>query len=131
MDSPLGLSDSLNMSAATTLTDDTERYNRSYTLLYSVPYGYATFSAFASHSDYLNTQPLQIYSVQLSGHTDQAGLRADYVVARDQHSINTLSVQLTRKQSRNYFADALLGISSPTLSVLSPVPRECKFSIAA
>ncbi|MGL4416978.1 MAG: ShlB/FhaC/HecB family hemolysin secretion/activation protein, partial [Plesiomonas shigelloides] len=110
---------SLNMSAATTLTDDTERYNRSYTLLYSVPYGYATFSAFASHSDYLNTQPLQIYSVQLSGHTDQAGLRADYVVARDQRSINTLSVQLTRKQSRNYFADALLGISSPTLSVLS------------
>lgn len=119
LDSPLGLSDSLNMSAGTTLTDDTERYNRSYTLLYSVPYGYATFSAFASHSDYLNTQPLQIYSVQLSGHTDQAGLRADYVVARDQRSINTLSVQLTRKQSRNYFADALLGISSPTLSVLS------------
>lgn len=119
LDSPLGLSDNLNMIAATTLTDDTERYNRSYTLLYSVPYGYATFSAFASHSNYLNTQPLQIYSVQLSGHTDQLGLRTDYVVERDQRSINTLSVQLMHKKSRNYFADALLEISSPTLSILS------------
>ncbi|MGL4605106.1 MAG: ShlB/FhaC/HecB family hemolysin secretion/activation protein [Iodobacter sp.] len=117
-DSPLGLSDFISLSAQSSLAPAGERYSRSSSLFYSLPYGYWTISAFASESSYLNTQQLQIYSVELSGESSQSGLRLDRIVARDQHATSTASLQISHKRSANYFAGSRLDISSPTLSVL-------------
>jgi hemolysin activation/secretion protein len=94
-----------------------KRYNRAYTLLYSLPYGAFTFSGFASYSQYLNHQQLVFNSYKLHGQTQQYGLRGDYVFYRDRDQINTLSGQLTHKRITNYFETVRIGLGSPTLSL--------------
>lgn len=117
-DSPLGLSDFISVSAQRTTDDNATRHSRSESLFYSLPYGYWTLSAFASRADYLNPQPLQTTTVQLSGSTAQGGARLERVWSRSQDHISAASVQLTHKRVQNYFEDVLLAVSSPTLSVL-------------
>lgn len=117
LDNPFNLSDFVNFSASSSLKDYAERYNRSYSLLYSVPFGYLTVNGFASFSEYLNNQQLQIHSVALHGETQQAGIKADYVYYRDQDQIDGLYTQLSHKQVDNYFDTVRLDISSPTLTV--------------
>jgi hemolysin activation/secretion protein len=79
LDSPFGLSDFASLNVAGTLDNPAQRYNRAYTLLYSLPYGAFTFSGFASYSQYLNHQQLVFNSYKLHGQTQQYGLRGDYV----------------------------------------------------
>jgi hemolysin activation/secretion protein len=117
LDNPFNLSDFVNVSVSSSLTDYDERYNRSYSLLYSVPFGYFTVNGFASFSEYLNNQQLKIYSVALHGETQQAGIKADHVFYRDQDQLDSVFTQLTYKQVDNYFETIRLDISSPTLTV--------------
>ncbi|AMC35763.1 ShlB/FhaC/HecB family hemolysin secretion/activation protein [Janthinobacterium sp. B9-8] len=117
-DSPFGASDFISISSQSSTDNPNTRYSRSSSLFYSLPYGYWTLSAFASESRYLNTQQLNIYSVQLSGESSQSGVRLDRVLARSQHATSTASVQLSHKRSDNYFEDGWLDISSPKLTVM-------------
>lgn len=116
-DSPLGLSDFVSVSAQRTSNDNAVRHSRSESLFYSLPYGYWTFSAFASRADYLNPLQLQYSAVNLSGRTAQSGLRVDRVLSRGQDQTTSLMAQLTHKRVRNYFLDSEIEITSPTLSV--------------
>ncbi|OWY40640.1 hemolysin activation protein [Xenophilus sp. AP218F] len=118
LDNPFGLNDFISLSAQRTADDNAERHSRSESLFYSLPYGYWTFSAFASRADYLNPQRLLYSTVALSGNTAQTGARVDRVLYRDQSQVTTADLQLTQKRVRNYFQDVELGISSPTLTVL-------------
>ena len=117
LDNPFNLSDFVNFSASSSLTEYDERYNRSYSLLYSVPFGYFTVNGFASFSEYLNNQQLKIHRVALHGKTQQAGIKADYVFYRDQDQLDSVFTQLSYKQADNYFETVRLDISSPTLTV--------------
>lgn len=62
LDSPLQLNDSLNLSFSDTLNHG-PRYSRSNSLFYSIPYGYWTYSLFASHAEYRS--PLKVSNTTL------------------------------------------------------------------
>ncbi|WP_236372167.1 ShlB/FhaC/HecB family hemolysin secretion/activation protein [Pseudomonas salomonii] len=116
LDSPLQLNDSLNLSFSDTLNHG-PRYSRSNSLFYSIPYGYWTYSLFASHAEYRS--PLKVSSTTLynSGRTDQVSLRTDRVLWRDQGHQLSANLQLAYKDVDSYLQKVRLGIQSPTLSV--------------
>ena len=116
LDSPLQLNDALNLGFSETLNHG-PRFSRSNSLFYSVPYGYWTLSAFASHIEYRAPIKLSTTTLYGSGRTDQLSLRADRVLWRDQGHQLSAHLQLTRKAVDTYLQKARLGIQSPTLTV--------------
>ncbi|MDE9483867.1 ShlB/FhaC/HecB family hemolysin secretion/activation protein [Xenorhabdus bovienii] len=118
-DSPLGLSDFISFSGSNTLDKFHTQYSRSYTLLYSIPYGAATFSGFSGYSQYTRNADLRVRSVNFHGNSQQTGVRADWVFYRDQTQIDTLSTQLSYKNSNNYIEGSKIAINSPVLTVFT------------
>lgn len=118
LDSPLGLSDFVSLNANITTDNPNTRFNRAYTLLYSIPYGGFTFSSFGSYSEYQFHQKLQTRTVSLYGDTTQVGIRGDYAFSRSQKQIDTLNIQVTHKRIRNYFSQIRLDLSSPKLTTI-------------
>nr|WP_246226538.1 ShlB/FhaC/HecB family hemolysin secretion/activation protein [Pseudomonas atagonensis] len=116
LDSPLQLNDLLSLSASDTLNQG-DRYSRNASLYYAIPYGYWTYSVFASHAEY--RAPLKLPSVTLhsTGITDQLSLRADRVLWRDQSRQLSANLQLAHKDVDSYLESARLNIQSPTLTV--------------
>lgn len=118
LDSPLGLSDFVSLNANITTDNPNTRFNRSYTLLYSLPYGAFTFSTFGSYSEYEFHQQLQTRTVRLHGDTTQIGIRGDYVLYRNQKQIDAFNMLVTHKRIRNYFSQIRLDLSSPALTTV-------------
>ncbi|WP_340619456.1 ShlB/FhaC/HecB family hemolysin secretion/activation protein [Xenorhabdus siamensis] len=118
-DSPLGLSDFISFSGSSTLNNSKKKYNHSYILLYSLPYGEMTFSGFYVDSQYRNKMHLQIRTINIRGNAEQAGMRADWVFHRNQKQIDTLSTQIVYKKGNNYLNDEKLITSSETVSLVS------------
>ncbi|WP_085656946.1 ShlB/FhaC/HecB family hemolysin secretion/activation protein [Pseudomonas sp. B11(2017)] len=116
LDSPLELNDLLSLSASDTLNRG-DRYSRNASLYYAIPYGYWTYSAFASHAEYRAPFKLSTTTLYSTGITDQLSLRADRVLWRDQSHQLSANLQLAHKDVDSYLADARLGIQSPTLTV--------------
>ncbi|QDJ13207.1 hemolysin activation protein [Mergibacter septicus] len=117
VDSPLGLSDYFNLNLSTTLANPKQRYNRAYSALYTLPYGRWSWSLFGTQSQYFNHQKLTISEIDVSGNSSQLGSSLDYVLHRDQRQINTVSTQLTYKQTNNYINDARIEVSSQKLTI--------------
>ncbi|TNH04742.1 ShlB/FhaC/HecB family hemolysin secretion/activation protein [Testudinibacter sp. TR-2022] len=99
--------DFLSLHHSQNLDHRSSRYNRSYSGLYFIPYGYWTFSAFAARSD--SAVSLPVSGAKYYGSSRQFGLRLDRVLSRNQFHINTLSLSLSRKQNSN----VLLGYRNP------------------
>ncbi|HYD19182.1 MAG TPA: ShlB/FhaC/HecB family hemolysin secretion/activation protein [Patescibacteria group bacterium] len=100
-------------------TDGDGRFTRSNSALFSVPFGYSTVTAGYSDSEYSSTLVTpSALSVDLDGTTRSAFIMADRVVYRDKTTKGTLTASLTRKDNKNYVQNALLTVSSHTLSVL-------------
>jgi hemolysin activation/secretion protein len=116
VDSPLQLNDLLSLSASDTLNQG-DRYNRNASLYYAIPYGYWTYSVFASHAEYRAPFKLPSVTFHSTGITDQLSLRADRVLWRDQSRQLSANLQLAHKDVDSYLEDARLGIQSPTLTV--------------
>lgn len=116
VDSPLGLSDSLYVGLNHSLKSVRQDFNRSASLMYSVPYGYWHFSAFGAFSQFRSKIPLQFSEIVQKGKTWQANLRADYTASRGSNYISTLYAQLEHLRSRSYFEDSLLLLQSPRLT---------------
>ncbi|PTT32969.1 ShlB/FhaC/HecB family hemolysin secretion/activation protein [Pseudomonas sp. HMWF021] len=115
-DSPLQLNDLLSLSASDTLNQG-DRYNRNASLYYAIPYGYWTYSVFASHAEYRAPFKLPSATLYSTGITDQLSLRADRVVWRDQSRQLSANLQLAHKDVDSYLENVRLGIQSPTLTV--------------
>ncbi|WP_025110423.1 ShlB/FhaC/HecB family hemolysin secretion/activation protein [Pseudomonas sp. H1h] len=115
-DSPLQLNDLLSLSASDTLNQG-DRYNRNASLYYAIPYGYWTYSVFASHAEYRAPFKLPSVTFHSTGITDQLSLRADRVLWRDQSRQLSANLQLAHKDVDSYLENARLGIQSPTLTV--------------
>lgn len=116
LDSPLQLNDALSLSASNTLNHG-PRLSSSTGLFYSVPYGYWTLSAFASHIEYRAPLKLTTTTLYGSGRTDQFGLRTDRVLWRNQGHQLSAHLQLAHKDVDAYLQKARLGIQSPTLTL--------------
>ena len=116
LDSPLQLNDSLNLSFSDTLNHG-PRYSRSNSLFYSIPYGYWTYSLFASHAEYRSPFKFSRTTFYNSGRTDQISLRTDRVLWRDQGHQLSANLQLAYKDVDSYLQKVRLGIQSPTLTV--------------
>ncbi|HSB96802.1 MAG TPA: ShlB/FhaC/HecB family hemolysin secretion/activation protein [Spongiibacteraceae bacterium] len=85
----------------------------------SVPYGYFSFSYGLSYSTYESTVTPQSGLDQIaSGSTRTHNALADYVAYRDQDSRVSFSVGLTNKDTKSYFADQFLAVSSRVLTIL-------------
>ena len=115
---PFGLSDTLYLSGSHTLKSR-HQFSRSALLYYSLPYGYWTFSGFASISQFKTPLSLQTLSLQQKGQTLQTGLTADYVFHRGSNHISTFSTQLEKINSKNRLDDVILDLQSPKLSSIS------------
>ncbi|MGS0545104.1 ShlB/FhaC/HecB family hemolysin secretion/activation protein [Pseudomonas sp. Y5-11] len=115
-DSPLQLNDLLSLSASDTLNQG-DRYSRNASLYYAIPYGYWTYSAFASHAEYRAPFKLPSATLYSTGITDQLSLRADRVLWRDQSRQLGANLQLAHKDVDSYLENVRLGIQSPTLTV--------------
>ncbi|MCP1489177.1 hemolysin activation/secretion protein [Pseudomonas fluorescens] len=116
LDSPLELNDLLSLSASDTLNRG-DRYSRNASLYYAIPYGYWTYSAFASHAEYRAPFKLPSVTFHSRGITDQVSLRADRVLWRDQSRQLSANLQLAHKDVDSYLENIRLGIQSPTLTV--------------
>jgi hemolysin activation/secretion protein len=116
--SPLGLSDYISLSGSTTLGSNPDIYSRSISTLYSIPYGYWTYSAFGFYSSYSSeTKTNTIFNAH--GWSSNIGIRADRTISRDGNVINTLSGQFNYKQAKNFLETVQLNISSQDLAVVS------------
>lgn len=115
---PFGLSDTLYLSGAHTL-HSTQQFSRSALLYYSVPYGYWTFNAFVSASQFKTPLKLQQVSLQQRGRTVQSGISADFVFHRGENHISTISTQFEHINSKNRLDDVILELQSPRLNSVS------------
>ncbi|MDA5489602.1 ShlB/FhaC/HecB family hemolysin secretion/activation protein [Yersinia kristensenii] len=118
LDSPLGISDMLNVNFNKTLENAKKRYKHSVGISYSVPYGALTLSAFAHHTEYRRYDKLKYHTANFNGRAQQYNLRVDYTFHRDQKMINSISGQLGHKQINNYFYNSKLNRNSHRLSVI-------------
>lgn len=85
----------------------------------SVPYGYFSLSYGLSYSTYESTVDLASGAAEISsGMSRNHNVLLDYVAYRDQSSRLSFSAGLTNKETRSYFADQFLAVSSRTLTVL-------------
>lgn len=116
LDSPLELNDALNLNVSDTLNQG-DRYSRNASLYYAIPYGYWTYSLFASHAEYRAPFKLSTLTFHSTGITDQLSLRADRVLWRDQSHQLSANLQLAHKDVDSYLENIRLGIQSPTLTV--------------
>ncbi|AAS62106.1 ShlB/FhaC/HecB family hemolysin secretion/activation protein [Yersinia pestis] len=112
LDSPFGLSDSINFNANRTLENAKNRYKNDFTVSYSVPYGALTFSALANYLEYRRYEKLKNGTVNFNGNSQQYNFRTDYMFHRTQKQINSLSMQVEHKQINNYVDEAKVGVYS-------------------
>lgn len=93
--------------------------SKSDTLNVNVPFGYFLLSAGTSYSTYESTVDLPSGESQIaSGSTRNHNVLLDWVAYRDQDSRLSFSGGLTNKDTKSYFADQYLDISSRVLTVL-------------
>ncbi|MHC8318567.1 ShlB/FhaC/HecB family hemolysin secretion/activation protein [Pseudomonas sp. LB3P31] len=116
VDSPLQLNDVFSLGFSDTLNHG-DRFSRSASLYYAVPYGYWTWSVAASHGEYRAPFKLAWLRLNSTGSTDQLSLRADRVLWRGQSHQLSANLQLAHKDVDSYLEDARLAIQSPTLTV--------------
>lgn len=116
IDNPFGLSDTLYLNTSHTLKSVHRDFNRSASLYYSLPYGYWTFNAFASLSQFNSQIPLQHIVAEQKGRTFQAGMNANYTFHRGENHISNLTAQLSHSNSHTYFQQSLIRIQSPIIT---------------
>ncbi len=112
LDSPFGLSDSINFNANRTLDNAKSRYKNDFTFSYSVPYGALTVSALANYLEYRRYDKLNNGTVSFTGNSQQYNFRADYMFHRTQKQINSLSMQVEHKQINNYVDEDKVDVYS-------------------
>jgi hemolysin activation/secretion protein len=121
IDNPLGLNDSLGfIFRCTPHLHRHDKYSTSFTTLYSLPYGYTTFSLSSTYSQY--AIPIVLSSgdtIKLSGNTFSISGSADIVLYRDQFGWISAGSSLTFKSTNNYLADSRIDVSSYNWSVLT------------
>jgi hemolysin activation/secretion protein len=101
-----------------TSAHSSERGSDIFSAQMSVPLGYWTFSANASHSEYVSTVHSTPQSFQTSGETDSATAKVERVLHRDQDSKTSGNFGLTVKNTTNFLEDVELAQGTRQLTIL-------------
>ena len=95
-----------------------ERFNEDWSLNYSVPFRYWTFSTGYSHSYYISSTEGYNTLYDTSGKSTQFNLNADRVVYRNKMSKISVNGGLKLKTNENYFEDVQLVDRKLTIGTL-------------
>lgn len=114
-DNPLDRNDNIFINLSDAVSGESPARSRSYSLAYSIPYGYALFSYSGSYFEYEQLVKGTAIDFLTSGTSTNHGLVMDYMVYRGQRDKLALGLGLTRKESKNYLEDVFLDTSSRVL----------------
>lgn len=118
-DSPLGFNERWLLTRRESLPDGDKHWSTSTGVDLWVPYGYFSFGANYSESNYLNMIALPSGTLMRSnGRTVTESVMGDWVAYRDQASRLSFAARLTMQDTQNYLGNQLLVVSSRKLSYL-------------
>lgn len=105
LDNTLALSDLFYVSVMHDLQRSSEKSSRNYTLHYSLPLDYWTFSVTGSHYAYLQTVAGASQDYQYSGKSSNVNAQVSRMLYRNNSQKNTLSYGVTVRQSSSFIND--------------------------
>lgn len=119
-DNPFNLNDSLYINTQPEMPfDSKERYSRSFSAAYSVPYGRWLFASQVSLFKYFTHVESGLQDFDSWGKNRLANLSAKRLLSRDQNSKTFLDIGLKTQKSENYINDVLLQTSSRSYDSVS------------
>lgn len=117
-DNPASLNDNLYLSFSDALDSPDQAKSRSYSLAYSIPYGYGLYSYSTNYFEYQQLVRGAAVNFMTSGTSYNQTLSADYTLLRRQRDKLAIASSLTRKQSKNFLEDVFLETSSRVLYLI-------------
>jgi hemolysin activation/secretion protein len=114
-DNPFNSNDNVFLNVSDAISGEDPAKSRSYSMAYSVPYGYALFSYSGSYFEYEQLVKGVAVDFLTSGSSANHTLNLDYMLYRGQRDKLALGLGFTRKQSKNYLEDVFLDTSSRIL----------------
>jgi len=113
------INDSISADYTRTINSDTERkYNRSWSLYYSFPFGYWIFSGTYSRTEYMQYVHGLNRDFKSSGDDTSRVFSIDRMLGRINYNRFKGRVTLTLKDKRNFIEDALVDVSSRKLTIV-------------
>ena len=109
------LNDSLSLSGSRNIagTGNPENFNRSFSLQWSLPFGYWTISYFRSQSEYLSLiSPSGQQKVRYLGDSFRENFSIERNIYRSRTAKTVFSTSVSRNESNNFLEDGLLIHSS-------------------
>lgn len=99
--------------------DNARKGSVSKSLTFIVPFRYATLTYSGSRSNFTSSVPMPVGDpLPFHGESKSDSVRAEHLVYRDQQTREVLSATITVKDTQNYLAGNLLGVSSRKLTIL-------------
>ena len=118
VDNPLFLNDFITYTHRNTLFEEHQyRDSVSDSFFYSIPFGYFTFQASYSASNYHSPMMTSASELVSRGTSETLRLELNAVAYRDQDQKLTALVALNSKATKSYLADEFLAVSSRNLAV--------------
>jgi len=117
LDNPGGSNDNIYLNLSDAQSHKPMAASKSYSLSYSIPYGYNLFSYSASYFNYQQLVVGETANFVTSGNSLNQTLSAERTLYRGQRDKFTMTASVNRKQSKNYLEDVFLETSSRTLYV--------------
>lgn len=114
-DNPFRINDNVFLNISDAISGEDPAKSRSYSLAYSIPYGYTLFSYSGSYFEYEQLVKGTSVDFLTSGSSANHSLNLDYMFYRGQRDKLALGLGFTRKQSKNYLEDVFLDTSSRVL----------------
>lgn len=114
-DNPASINDNIYLSLSDALDAPDQAKSRSYSLAYSIPYGYGLYTYSTNYFEYQQLVRGTAVNFTTSGTSYNQALSADYTILRRQHDKLALTSSFTRKQSKNFLEDVFLETSSRIL----------------
>jgi hemolysin activation/secretion protein len=114
-DNATNSNDNLYLNFSDALASETPAKSRSYSMAYSLPYGYSLFSYAGSSFEYQQLVEGVAVSFITRGASANHSLSWDYMAYRGQRDKLGIGMSFSRKQSKNYLEDVFLDTSSRVL----------------
>ena len=109
VDNPLGLNDIVGLGVNSNLEQlGAQHRSQGASVSVSIPFGYSTFSAGASHNRFAQQIQLTTTRVLSSGESDGASLRWDHVAWRTASSRTGVYAELSTRKARSFIDDTEL-----------------------
>lgn len=114
-DNPTFSNDNVYVSLSSAVDAPRDAESNSYSLAYTVPFGYSSFKVNISQFDYQQKVNGAVVNFVTRGSSASQSLGYDYMLYRGQVDKLALVSSFTRKESKNYLEDVFLDTSSRVL----------------